>query len=279
MKTPSLRQVLWTLVLLAALVLPGGLVSAQGENTTPIDLIFTGVLVSTGDTSWVIAGQTVLVDEQTHIRLTAGPAQPGMWADVKAKRQADDSLLALQIVIRRPEVRLIGPVQAKPDGNIGVWTVAGQEIVVTEQTRINPRGGPITVGSWVELFAEEDGDPVALVARRIRVVVPRPAVEITGAIQAFSATSWTLSRIPLTIDATTAINGEPQIGLVAQGQADLLSDDSLEARRLVVAWHEAQWPAAGHCLQRHDRTAACAGTGGSMARQRTDGQRNRSHGH
>jgi hypothetical protein len=242
MKSPSLRRVLWTLVLLAALVLPAALVSAQTPEDTQIDVIFTGVLVSTGETSWVVAGQTVLVDEQTRIRLTAGPAQPGMWAEVKAKRQPDDSLLAKQIVVRRPEMRLIGPVQTLPANNLGVWIVAGQAISVTEQTRINPRGGPITVGRWVELFAEESGNPVALVARRIRVVAPRPAVEISGAIQAFSATSWTLSRIVVAVDANTAINGEPQTGLVAHGAADLLADNTLKARRLNVEWREPNGP-------------------------------------
>ena len=128
MKSPSLRQILWTLVLLAVLVLPGGLVSAETPEDPQIDVIFTGVLGTIGDTSWIVAGQTVLVDEQTRIRLTAGPAQPGMWAEVKADRQTDDSLLAKLIVVRRPEMKLIGPVQVKPDNNIGVWTVAGQTL-------------------------------------------------------------------------------------------------------------------------------------------------------
>ena len=279
MKSPSLRQVLWTLVLLAALVLPAALVSAQTPEDTQIDVIFTGVLVSTGETSWVVAGQTVLVDEQTRIRLTAGPAQPGMWAEVKAKRQPDDSLLAKQIVVRRPEMRLIGPVQTLPANTIGVWTVAGQAITVTEQTRINPRGGPITVGRWVELFAEESGDPVTLVARRIRVVAPRPAVEISGAIQAFSATAWTLSRIVVAVDANTAINGEPQTGLVAHGAADLLSRQHAQGAAAQRRVARAQRPAAGHRLQRHGRTTTRTGAGGPVASQRPDGKRDRGHGH
>lgn len=242
MTSPSSRRVLWTLVLLAALVLPAGLVSAQGPGEPPIDVIFTGVIVSTGDTSWNVAGQTVLIDEETHIRLTAGQAQPGMWADVKADRQPDDSLLAKLIVVRRPEMKLVGPVQAKPESNIGVWTVAGQAITVTEQTRINPRGGPVAVGDWVELFAVESTDPAGLVATRIKKVPPRPAVEISGAIQAFSTTAWTLSRVPLVVDANTAINGDPQIGLIANGVADLQSDNTLKARRLVVAWREPNGP-------------------------------------
>ncbi len=109
MKSPSLRQILWTLVLLAVLVLPGGLVSAETPEDPQIDVIFTGVLGTIGDTSWIVAGQTVLVDEQTRIRLTAGPAQPGMWAEVKADRQTDDSLLAKLIVVRRPEMKLDRP--------------------------------------------------------------------------------------------------------------------------------------------------------------------------
>ena len=242
MKHLSLRRVLWTMVLLAALVLPAGLVSAQAPEDPSIDVIFTGVLVSTGDTQWVVAGQTVLIDEQTRIRLTAGPAQPGMWVEVKADRQSDDSLLAKLIVVRRAEMKLVGPVLAKPDNGIGVWTVAGQAITVTDQTRINPRGGPIVVGNWVELFAEESGDPTSLVAKRIRKVPAKPAVEITGAIQAFGADSWTLSRVPLAVDANTAITGEPQVGLIAHGDADLQSDNTLRARRLFVAWRQPNGP-------------------------------------
>ena len=44
MKSPSLRQILWTLVLLAVLVLPGGLVSAETPEDPQIDVIFTGGL-------------------------------------------------------------------------------------------------------------------------------------------------------------------------------------------------------------------------------------------
>jgi hypothetical protein len=229
---------LWALILLVSLMLPAGLVSAQAPEDPMIDVIFTGVIESTGDTSWIVAGQTVLIDGQTRIRLTAGVAEPGMWAEVKSDRQADDSLLAKLIVVRRPEMKLVGPVQAKPDNASGVWTVAGQLITITDQTRINPRGGPIVVGSWVEVFAQKSGTPASLVAKRIRSVPPRPAVEISGAIEAVSETSWTLSLVPLAIDANTAINGVPQIGLIANGAVELQDDNTLKALRLVVAWRE-----------------------------------------
>ena len=235
-----LRQALWLLgaALLAAAVFLPIAAPARADEMGQNDVMFSGVLDSFSDDAWVVAGQALVVDSHTHIRLTAGPAEPGMWADVRATRQEDDSLLARQIVVRRPEVRLKGMVADKPEDTVGNWIIAGQTIVVNADTRISTRGGPVEEGRWVEVFAEESSNPTGLLALRIRAIRPQPAVEILGAIQAFAADSWTLSTIPLAVDAETLIAGEPQVSLLTHAAAELQDDGSLRALRLRVAWTE-----------------------------------------
>ena len=111
-----------------------------------------------------------------------------MWADVMAKRQADGTLLALKVVVRPPEIRIKGPISAKPEdpNGIGDWTIAGLTIMVTDKTKISDRGGPLDVDDWAEVYALRDG--VKLIAVRMRGIEIQPDVEIFGAIEAFSAT-------------------------------------------------------------------------------------------
>lgn len=229
-----LRQALWLLgaALLAAAVFLPIAAPARADEMGQNDVMFSGVLDSFSDDAWVVAGQALVVDSHTHIRLTAGPAEPGMWADVRATRQEDDSLLARQIVVRRPEVRLKGMVADKPEDTVGNWIIAGQTIVVNADTRISTRSGPVEEGRWVEVFAEESSNPTGLLALRIRAIRPQPAVEILGAIQAFAADSWTLSTIPLAVDAETLIAGEPQVSLLTHAAAELQDDGSLRALQI-----------------------------------------------
>jgi hypothetical protein len=226
---------LMVLILAAALALPAGAAPVAPED--PQGVKFAGVIDAVGAESWTVAGHVLAIAERTRIQLTGGPAEPGMWADVAAHRETDGGLTALRIAVMPPEMRLKGAVQDLPAGNIGVWTVAGQAFQVTEDTRISSRSDAIVIGSWVAVFAKEE-PAGTLVAVRIRRIDPLPAVEIFGAIQAASQETWTLSSIPLRIDADTLINGEPQVGLLALGAAELQADDTLLALRLRVNWHE-----------------------------------------
>ena len=63
----------------------------------------------------------------------------------------------------------------------------------------------------------------------------QPDVEVFGAIEVFSDTSWTLSGIVLTTNTDTLIQGDPAVGLLAHAAALLQSDDLLLALRLRVA--------------------------------------------
>ncbi len=153
MNRPS-RAIRW---LIASILLSTTLLAslpALAAPQTPLDIKFSGVITTVPAAAgepWEIAGQMLAVNATTRVRLTCGPAAAGMWADVTAQRQADDSLLALHIAVRPPEVRVKGPVAFKPEGGIGAWIIAGQTLTVTAETAISQRGGPVDVGYWVEV--------------------------------------------------------------------------------------------------------------------------------
>ena len=228
----------WLIVLALAVIT---FLPAQAETETPrFDVKFSGVITVAPATgypvgAWKVAGQDIVVTAATRVLPKSPAATAGMWADVTAKRQADGKLLALQITVMPPEIRIKGPIQAKPaDPNgLGDWTIAGLTITVTDKTKISDRGGPLDVGDWAEVYAIRDGGK--LVAVRMRGIETQPDVEIFGAIEAFSATSWTLSGIVLAANTDTLIQGDPAVGLLAHAAASLQSDGSLLALRVRVA--------------------------------------------
>jgi hypothetical protein len=233
-----MKRYLVVVLLLALCLVPVTSAAAAGSEPA-YDVRFTGVIdvvpAEEGD-PWTIAGYQVNVDEETRLRLTQGPAEVGDWAAVIADRDGEGDLVASQIVVSRPEVRLKGPIASIPDGRVGTWDVAGQDIVVTGDTRFNERGGPLVVGGWAEVYALEEGG--ALTALRIRSIEFQEEVEIYGVIRAFSDTSWTLSTIDLAVDDATMATAAPQLELLAHAAATMGVNGSLLARTLRVFWQE-----------------------------------------
>lgn len=234
-----MKRYLMVVLLLVLSLAP--VTSAAAGSEPAYDVRFTGVidaLPSAEGAPWTISGHVVNVDAGTTLRLTQGPAQVGDWAAVIADRSESGALVASQIIVARPEVRLRGPIEAIPAaaGRIGTWVVAGQDIVVNEETRFNERGGPLVVDGWAEVYALEEGG--ALTALRIRSIEFQQEVEIYGAIQAFSDTSWTLSTIELAVNAATMATATPQLELLAHAAATIESDGTLLARTLRVFWQE-----------------------------------------
>lgn len=218
--------------------------SAWGGWEFGIDVRFTGVIDTVGDldTPWVVGGYTVAMDALTHVVEAGGPAAPGMWADVFAVRQADSSLLAKQITVRKEQVRLRGPITALPaeDDLVGDWAVAGVPVTTTDQTRFMDDGTPFELNDWVEAVMTEDGG--TLTAYHIIAIAEREQIEIAGEIQAFSDTNWVLSSISVAVNTDendpthTLILGTPTVGLIAHGALSMLPDGSLKALILKVAW-------------------------------------------
>jgi hypothetical protein len=236
MKRSSTRPAV--LLLAAAMMLVAVLPAAAADAGGPFDVRFTGVIetVGAGDAPWVIAGKTIAIGATTRIVLTAGPAAPGMWADVQAVKQADGGLLAKHLIVRPERIRLKGEIGSRPDpGPAGEWVIAGVKVVATAETRLNTRGGTLEVGDWAEAVLEEEPAGV-LTARLLAGIEPEDAVEVHGVIQKFDAAEWTLSSIPVKLDAETVVAGEPAAGLIAAASADLQTDGSLLAKRLRVSY-------------------------------------------
>ncbi len=248
-----LRNFVW---LIAAFALVGGalapaLPAAAEAETIPFDVRFTGVIVTAGGAgeTWTVGPQTVATDARTVIVLTVQPAAAGLWAEVDALRQADGSLLARRITVLPEAVRLRGVVSTRPEAAAGVgdWVIAGVPVKVTADTKISQRGGPVGVGNWVEAVMEEEGGVFS--ALRIVGIETQDAVEVTGEIRSFDAVSeaasWVLSGITLKLDADTLVSGEPAVGLIGHGAAQLQADGSLLAQRLRVLWNEKPDPKPG----------------------------------
>jgi len=234
------------LTLVVATFLPA--LPAQAEVGTPrFDVQFSGVITQVPASPgypvgvWKIADRDILVTASTRVLPTSPAATAGMWADVMVKRQTDGKLLALKVIVRPPEIRIKGPIAAKPTDpkGIGDWTVAGLMITVTDKTKISDRGGPLDIGDWAEVSALRDG--MKLIAVRMRGIEIQPDIEIFGAIEAFSNTSWTLSGINLAVNAATLIQGQPAVGLLAHAVTSL-QDSSLLALRLKVAINQPGGP-------------------------------------
>lgn len=242
MKHTLLRSRLpWLLALVALLagfLIPAGATLAQEDD--PSAVLFSGVIEAITPDSWTIGGQDVAIDGDTLVVITTGNAEVGMWADVRAKREEDDSLTGRRIAVIPPEMRLRGEVTVIPAGLLGEWTIGGQIFLVDADTQIGNRGGPVAVGAWVQVAAVQEGD--VLRAVRIRTIDPLSHVEVVGAIQAFDATSWTISGVQLALDGDTLIQGAPAVGLLANGGAEQQPDDSLLALRLRVKWEEFSGP-------------------------------------
>lgn len=77
------------------------LITVKGPGlTSQVDIA--GLVEKIESTHWVVGGTTVFVDRQTFIDDSRAPAQVGMWAQVRALRRQDQSLLALRIRLSRP---------------------------------------------------------------------------------------------------------------------------------------------------------------------------------
>jgi len=76
-------------------------ITVKGPGITPqVDI--EGVVEKIDAKYWVIAGTTVYVDARTFIDDSRAPAEVGMWAQARALRRLDGTLLAQRIRLSRP---------------------------------------------------------------------------------------------------------------------------------------------------------------------------------
>ncbi len=128
-------------------------------------------------------------------------------------------------------MRLIGPLEVMPEGDLGTWTVAGIDFTVNEDTQISDRGEPIMVDGWVEVWAIEAGG-ARWSAVRISSIDVQEDVELYGAIQAFAETEWTVSTVTFAVNPDTRIHGQAaRSGLLAKVALDVQEDGTLLAKQ------------------------------------------------
>jgi hypothetical protein len=152
--------------------------------------------------------RSVQVTERTWVDEHAGPAQVGARVQVEALRRENGSLWALRIKVlpsevtppptrtpratptprptRTPqptqpprttptpivrEVEFEGRIQSRPMARNGLWRIAGQNVLVTQQTKIEEKDGQAVVGAWVKVKGWQ-GPTGPVLAREIEVKAP-----------------------------------------------------------------------------------------------------------
>ncbi len=179
-----------------------------------------GEVTATGAT-WTIAGQTFQTHEHTII---VGNPQVGDLVHVDGHLLADGSRVADRIVLLQPAVTnqfsLSGEVETIGD----TWTVAGQTIVVNEDTAVD---AGIAIGDEVQV------DGVILVggtlqAQTITLLEAAPGLpfQFNGIVQAIGDGSWTISGQIVTVDADTAVDDDIVAGDVVAVHGWILEDGS-----------------------------------------------------
>lgn len=206
------------------------------EPPAPPDFLVTGegIVTQIGPT-WVIAEQVFVVDDNS---LIVGDPQIGDLVSVEGRLLPDGRLAAdlIRLLQAAPtnEFVLIGPVEAVSGEQ---WTVAGQEIWLTEETAVEPE---ISLGDTVQVngtIRETDG---ALVANKIvRLVVdqPRP-FEFTGVVQTVGAAAWTISGVSLTVDGETEIAAGITVGSVVHVEGWIDADSVWHAQEIKLSQAE-----------------------------------------
>lgn len=176
-----------------------------------------GRIDAISDTQWTIAGQVVLLNNETVVE--GDPPDVGDLAMARVER-SDAGLLAKRILVQdapppRPVV-IHGRIEALAADK---WTIAGQEVLIDAETVIE--GDDPDVGDIAVAFVVRTG--AGPLAKRILVhdaQPPQPPV-IRGKIEAMAADKWTIGEHEVLIDAATVIEGDPaDVGDFALAQVE-----------------------------------------------------------
>lgn len=208
-----------------------GQVTNFAANTPPANPTFLingeGVVNEISATSWTIAGQSFAIDAETII---VGNPQVGDYVRVEGYLLANNTPYATRIVLlyQSPLNRfnLTGEVTAIGDA---AWVVAGQTILITADTIIDPT---IVVGDRAQVkgLILTDGQ---LEAEEIRLAEAQTfPFEFVGVVQTIGSESWTVSGRVITLDADTEIIGDILVGNVVKVEGVILPGDIWLAREI-----------------------------------------------
>ncbi len=213
--------------------------------------------------NWTVGGRTVVVTAQTDIERDNGPTVVGACVDVRGTAGTGTTINASEIATRpaakcgmsstgQGEVEIYGAVETLPaSGLTGDWKVAGTTVRVTAQTEIEQKGGPVTVGSCVEVKGTRNADG-SIAAKEIEVSsgmggcrasmpgMRKEEIEFRGTVQTAAAAAsqvWTISGRKVTVSGTTQVtpNGRAlATGMCVEVKGQLETDNTITASRVQI---------------------------------------------
>jgi hypothetical protein len=182
------------------------------------DVELFGAIQAFSETEWTVSGVIIAATADTKVM---GKPAVGLLAHVAAKLQEDGTLLAqtVKVVWNEPggwrqQQNIKGEIEVLPeDGLIGVWTVAGKQVEVSEQTRVMQRKALAEVGATAHVVGYTEGD----VVKALLVIVTAPAegskpFQLVGVIETLPAEGmtgeWVVSGKTVLVTESTRIAGQ-----------------------------------------------------------------------
>ncbi len=231
------------------------------DDSDPMELHLVGeVEALPGDGligTWTVAGESVVVTEETEIDETEGAVAVGVIVEVEGYAGEGGVLQATSIEVQEgpeaEEIELTGVVEALPDGGlIGLWTVSGQSVNVTEETEIDETHGAVELGVTVEVEGYA-GDGGVIDATKVKVEEEGEENDdgptFVGDVEALPDTpdllgEWLIEGRTVVVSADTELL--PDLQSFAEGArvkvwADLLEDGTYAATRIAVL-HQGDGP-------------------------------------
>ncbi|MFM8392734.1 MAG: DUF5666 domain-containing protein, partial [Acidobacteriota bacterium] len=196
---------------------------------------------------WIVGRSTVAVSATTRIE---GTPAVGAFVEIEGTRQSGGKIGALKISVKYgaptgTEARLSGRIESLPStpGRIGLWTIAGRQVNVTDLTRIKQEAGAPVIGRSVTVTGREGADRV-ITATEIetqRDSSTSSEVDFTGQIEQIPDPirpgEWTVSGRTITVTTQTRIkeeNGRAMIGALVEIKGVLDSSGKVAASEIEV---------------------------------------------
>lgn len=182
--------------------------------------------------SWNIAGQTFLTDDNTVI---VGNPQVGDWVAVEGRLLPDGARLADRITLLHRALENKFAFTGIVD-SIGAdtWTISGITVHVDELTAIEDR---IEAGDTVEVRGgiAQDGAFWASAISLVEDEEPGLPFEFTGVIAGMGESTWTISGISIAVDDDTEIEASLEEGDVVKVKGHILADGRWLAKSIKFA--------------------------------------------
>lgn len=252
-------------------VITASTINLLGSESTPGEVSFVGEIRSIEPTAtssdgpslignWKIGERTVQVVAGTKIDQSNGTARVGAIAEVKGTLQADGSVIAREIEIRRGSgspvsyTRFYGTIETLPNGGtlVGTWVVSGRQVTVGSRTRIVREHGAPAVGAFVQIEGSQRTDGgVDAIAIQVERDKDAPAgsigfinfygsvVTLPTAVGGKYEGEWTIGANSrrVGVDSLTKIDtrrGEIRVGAFVEVKGYLFADGTVRAISISV---------------------------------------------